>query len=964
MADNIANGRQSAEVAAALADPAVASLARAGAPVLVAGGDPARVIYANDSALALFGASDCGALTPKLFGSDLPGSLRLAELARSILPGAAARLERLSFIGADLPGAITALCRRTAGDPSLFVLAGLGLRAGRLRARPAAAPQAAASHAEPHPAVSDETVAVDGLGAIRAQLQTRFPGLAPARFLWRTDSRNIVLQVTPPLAEIVGPGCADLVGRDLIEAAETLGFDPSGELAEALRAQATFSRVDVDWPIAGASAAAPVTLGALPVFDHGAHFEGWRGFGVIHLDRLRQAPFVAGLFQAQDASAPDEPPAREEPASGDSFLSEHPPSKAEPTETAPSEPAPSEPAPAEMAPIGIWPPEFSGVVVPLRPLAHGRPVTSGEPAEYSGGAEPNGASARDGEDAESSLVTLAPHERSAFREIARALGARGPLEAGDEAPVAPPASPPATPSASWPAEPQETVEPPASPEAVEVRPAEKFDALFAEALPVGLVASRGATLLYANRLALDWLGYADLAAFSAAGGLRASSRFVAAELAPGQKRTLLLRGANGEAISADAHCARVDWDGGPADLVTLIRPSATALEQRVGVIEASLRQRESEIDEIQSMVDAAADGVVLINADGAILGLDRAAEALLDYDRNQVAGENFTILLARESHVSALEYFTRAKAGAEKRGREAIGRTRQGATTPLHLTIGRLGKTVEGKYCLILRDMSHWRQSERAMDEARARAERDSQAKSEFLAKVSHEIRTPLNAILGFAEVIMDERFGPVGNERYKDYLRDIHSSGAHVMSLVNDLLDLSKIEAGKLDLSVVAVDANRVVAECVSLIQPQANREKVITRLALATRLPPIHADERSLRQIVLNLLANAVRYNEPGGQVIVSTALSDSGHAVLRVKDTGIGMTESELGAALEPFRQVAPSRGGTGLGLPLTKALAEANGAGFSIKSRKNEGTLVEVVFPLAPGAEQVSAGGGKR
>ncbi|WP_296714135.1 ATP-binding protein [Rhodoblastus sp.] len=961
MADKIANGRQGAEIAAALADPAVASLARAGAPVLVAGGDPARVIFANDSALGLFSARDCEALTGRLFGSDLPGSRRLAELARSILPGAAARLERLSFNGEDLPGAITALCRRTAGDPPLFVLAGLGLRGGRPRARPAAALPAAPSDSplEPRPETTHETVEDDGLGAIRARLRTRFPGLVPARFLWRTDSRNIVLQVTPPLAEIVGPGCADLVGRDLIEAAETLGFDPSGELAEALRAQATFSRVDVDWPIAGASAAAPVTLGALPVFDHGAHFEGWRGFGVIHLDRLREAPFVAGPFHAetQEASAADEPPANDEPATEEVFLSELPPSD---TELGAD---PAEASPVETSPAGIWPPEFSGVVVPLRPLTHVRPVASGEPVEFSASAEANGAPSRDGEETESSLVALAPHERSAFREIARALGARGPLEAGDEAPAAPPVF--------RREEPQEIDEQPAAAETAqnhpaesEERPSETFDARFAEALPVGLVASRGGILLHANRIALDWLGYPDLAAFSAAGGLRASSRFVAAELAPGQKRTLLLRGANGEAISADAHCARVDWDGGPADLVTLIRPSATALEQRIGVIEASLRQRESEIDEIQSMVEAAADGVVLINADGAILGLDRAAEALLGYDRNQVAGENFNILLARESHVSALEYFTRAKAGAEKRGREAIGRTRQGATMPLHLTIGRLGKAVEGKYCLILRDMSHWRQTERAMDEARARAERDNQAKSEFLAKVSHEIRTPLNAILGFAEVIMDERFGPVGNERYKDYLRDIHASGAHVMSLVNDLLDLSKIEAGKLDLSVAPVDANRIVAECVSLIQPQANREKVITRLALATRLPPINADERSLRQIVLNLLANAVRYNEPGGQVIVSTALSDSGHAVLRVKDTGIGMTESELGAALEPFRQVAPSRGGTGLGLPLTKALAEANGAGFSIKSRKNEGTLVEVVFPLAPGAEQVSAGGGKR
>jgi signal transduction histidine kinase len=284
----------------------------------------------------------------------------------------------------------------------------------------------------------------------------------------------------------------------------------------------------------------------------------------------------------------------------------------------------------------------------------------------------------------------------------------------------------------------------------------------------------------------------------------------------------------------------------------------------------------------------------------------------------------------------------------------------------LHLRFGRLGKTGDkypaDKYCAVLRDMSQWKAAEGALDEARVQAQRDSQAKSEFLAKVSHEIRTPLNAILGFAEVIMDERFGPVGNERYKEYLRDIHASGGHVMSLVNDLLDLSKIEAGKMDLEFAEVDANRVIAECVALIQPQANRERVITRLALAPRLPPITADERSLRQIVLNLLANAVRYNEPGGQVIISTALSDSGHAVLRVKDTGVGMSEGDLRKAMEPFGQASSSRaaGGTGLGLPLTKALVDANHAGLNIRSRKNEGTLVEVTFPLAaPPAEVMPA-----
>ena len=167
----------------------------------------------------------------------------------------------------------------------------------------------------------------------------------------------------------------------------------------------------------------------------------------------------------------------------------------------------------------------------------------------------------------------------------------------------------------------------------------------------------------------------------------------------------------------------------------------------------------------------------------------------------------------------------------------------------------------------------------------------------------------------------MEERFGPVGNERYKEYLKDVHTSGTHVLSLVNDLLDLSKIEAGKMELAPEELDANATIGECVSIMQTQANQQRVIVRLSLAPRLPRIRADERSLRQILLNLLSNAVKFNEPGGQVIVSSAQTDAGFVVIRVKDTGIGMSDDEIDIALEPFRQVATSRKttGTGLGLP---------------------------------------------
>ena len=157
----------------------------------------------------------------------------------------------------------------------------------------------------------------------------------------------------------------------------------------------------------------------------------------------------------------------------------------------------------------------------------------------------------------------------------------------------------------------------------------------------------------------------------------------------------------------------------------------------------------------------------------------------------------------------------------------------------------------------------------------------------------------------------MAERFGPIGNERYREYLKDIHGAGTHLVSLLNDLLDLSKVETGKLDLSFGNVGVNDLTQQCVGIMQPQANRARIIIRTSLTPALPQVVADERSLRQIVLNLLANSIKFTGPGGQVIVSTAVSDSSEVVLRVRDTGVGMSEKDIEAALEPFRQVATSR-----------------------------------------------------
>ncbi|MGE5260235.1 MAG: sensor histidine kinase [Actinomycetota bacterium] len=221
----------------------------------------------------------------------------------------------------------------------------------------------------------------------------------------------------------------------------------------------------------------------------------------------------------------------------------------------------------------------------------------------------------------------------------------------------------------------------------------------------------------------------------------------------------------------------------------------------------------------------------------------------------------------------------------------------------------------------------------------------------DFLAKVSHEVRTPLNSILGFTELMLQERFGPIGNARYKGYVEDIHQSGLYALSLLNDLLDISKIEAGKFELDFTAVDVPELVEDCVNSLQPLAKRSRIVLRTSLAEKLPSVVADPRRLKQILLNLLTNAIKFTKEGGQVIVSGTMID-GELRLRVRDNGVGMTRDEIAFAMQPFHQLdtAPRKqSGTGLGLPVTKALVDANRARLVLSSEPGIGTSADVVFP---------------
>ncbi len=677
----------------------------------------------------------------------------------------------------------------------------------------------------------------------------------------------------------------------------------------------------------------------------------------------------AEIVEALDAAvvAPAQEAFEAEPATEAEIATESPTRSSEPDTAAAElaaveEPAASEPPSQESAPQEPAPREAAAPAANIVPLRNGH-LTSVRPV------------------LEPSKPNLSSAERNAFREIAKALGAR---IAGDDealAPRLPPAAPlrlkEGEPAAAESAEmPQAGVEAETT-TAVGTRPRlPNSHADVLDKLPIAVLVNRNEEALYANRTLLDLLDYADLDDLAAGGGV---SRLIK-EATRTDGGSMVLIDRLGHLVSVHAVLSSVAWQGEQATLMAFRHPNGggevkilTPEEAEEAELAAEFEAEESEsaarvealrldadvrdtrISELVAMLDTATDGVVTVDERGRILSLNKTAEALFGYDQREVTGELFTLLFAAESHAPALDYLEGLKGGGVASvmndGREVVGRVRQGGKIPLFMTMGQIAEGSERRFCAVLRDITAWKKTEGELVEARKAAEKASAQKSDVLAKISHEIRTPLNAIIGFAEVMAEERFGPIANERYKEYLRDIHQSGGYVISLVNDLLDLAKIEAGKLDLDFVSVNLNEIALSAVSLLQPEAQRGRVVLRSGLSPKLPPVVADQRSIRQIVINLLSNAVKFTDAGGQVIISTALGDQGEAILRVRDTGIGMDDKEIELALQPFRQVPTTRraGGTGLGLPLTKALVEANRAAMSITSVKKEGTLVEITFP---------------
>jgi PAS domain S-box-containing protein len=844
----------------------------------------------------------------------------------------------------------------TGSDVGLVALIAPGTEAA---ARP---PTRAAKRPEPRqPAARDDTIAPAVTAASSAAdataaplpsqpAETSQPPTAhrrrhPLRFTWQMDAEEHFSFGADEFTRLIGPGVAAGFGRPWREIAEAFGLDPSGRVVEAIAARERWSDITIYWPVEGGGRL-PVELSGLPIYDEERNFLGYRGFGVCRvLDTLAHLEDLRGI-------APTNEPAVRPIHSADII----------PTDFGHA--AAAEP-PAESPALSSAPPETHGSiaddaapranldelvgmhenVVPFRPL--------GEPRS----------------------PALTPVENNAFDELARQLSARLDRDNGSMPP-------------SEPSQPEWLSQPEPPPRGESGRDRALFDLL-----PSGVLIYRFDRLLYANPAFLQRIGYDSLHALEQAGGLDALyvAPGVSSASSTSESGTPVTISASQEAFessfepapSTDARLFTISWDGDPAHALMFspdqpvartsgapdeIAANEPALQPTAETAPASPRpaagQTNSEqtfpeqanSEDLAAILDTVAEGIVMFDAEGNICACNRSAEALFGYEGAEFLQRNLADLFAPESQRVVGEYLESIRnAGGESlfdHGRDVLARVKRGGIIPLSMTMGRT-RLDGSNFFVVFRDISESRKSDSEPQQARRSADRTTNSGADMLTRISQEVGAPLNAILAFTEAMMGERSGSFGSERYLEYARDIRASGERVIAVINDLLELSRIQTGRLDLAFTDQNLNEMVESCVSMMQPQANRERIIIRTSLAQALPPVVADGRALRQITLNLIGNSIHLANPAGQVIVSTALSDVGEVVLRVRDTGHGLNDNEIAAALEPFRNPSLDQGAdsAAVNLSLTKALVEANRARFHIKPGGRSGTLIEVVFPRA-------------
>jgi PAS domain S-box-containing protein len=363
----------------------------------------------------------------------------------------------------------------------------------------------------------------------------------------------------------------------------------------------------------------------------------------------------------------------------------------------------------------------------------------------------------------------------------------------------------------------------------------------------------------------------------------------------------------------------------------------------------------------RAIVESALDCILTTDASGLLVEFNPAAERTFGYGRAEALGRRMEDLVippaGREAHRRGFaRYLAGEGGGMIGRRVEVTAMRADGSEFPAELSVTPTRVYDELFFTAYLRDITDRKVAEAALVDAKARAEAAAQAKTTFLATMSHELRTPLNAIIGFSELIMGEALGPLGDAKYQEFASDIFEGASHLLGIINDVLDVARIEAGEHRLSRETIDLGAAVRSCLTMMRDRAVKAEVT--LVDDTGILPVGlwADRRAVMKILLNLLSNAVKFTPPGGHARVGAAAEPDGTVVVTVSDTGVGMAADALTAVFEPFRQGDGSlkrrHEGAGLGLTVTKALVELHGGAIALSSAPGAGTTVTLRFPPAP------------